>query len=246
MGNRQLVWCFKLKDGLRIAEPNERLSKSYLEQAKSSLLRAEKDLDDNDSLWVTVAIYYAEYYALYSFLQRIGVKCENHACSILAASLILGKEKTNTINEHKGKRIDAQYYMKVDQEIKVRAMLQEAKTFVSDFDEIVSNLSEGDTNLYRHKISEESNTNKNDVAKKMKDKQEIEENIKDEEDSLWEKGAFVQPISPNEIEGKMRTFHKKHNEYMDFNCRKCNTKISTHNKDWHDGMCDDCFNKKYH
>ena len=86
----KLSWCFRLKDGLKIVEPNERLSKSYLEQAKSSLLRAEKDFNDNDFLWATVTIYYAEYYALYSLLQRIGIKCENHACSILTVTLLLG------------------------------------------------------------------------------------------------------------------------------------------------------------
>ena len=150
-----MEWCFKLKDGLRIVEPNERLSKSYLEQAKSSLLRAEKDLNDNDLLWATVTIYYAEYYALYSFLQGIGVKCENHACSILAVSLLLGEEKTAVINKHKGKRIDAQYYMKVDQANKVMVMLQEAKIFVSNFDELISNLSGDDIQLNRDKISEQ-------------------------------------------------------------------------------------------
>jgi uncharacterized protein (UPF0332 family) len=150
--NKKIKWCFKLKDGLRIVEPNERLSKSYLEQAKSSLLRAQKDFDEKDLLWSTVAIYYSEYYALYSFLQRIGVKCENHACSILAVALLLGEEKTKTINEHKDKRIDAQYYMRVDQEPKVRIMLQEAKRFVSEFDEIVSRLSESEIKEYRKKI----------------------------------------------------------------------------------------------
>ncbi|HLD57210.1 MAG TPA: HEPN domain-containing protein [archaeon] len=149
----KLSWCFRLKDGLKIVDPNERLSKSYLEQAKSSLLRAEKDLDDKDFLWATVAIYYAEYYALYSFLQRIGVKCENHACSILATTLLLGEDKTKTINQHKGKRIDAQYYMKVDQENKIREMLQEAKIFVSMFDETVSKLTENEIKIYRENIS---------------------------------------------------------------------------------------------
>ena len=38
----KLDWCFKIKDGIRIVEPNERLSRSYLEQAKFSLLRAKK------------------------------------------------------------------------------------------------------------------------------------------------------------------------------------------------------------
>jgi uncharacterized protein (UPF0332 family) len=153
MGNSRLRWCFKLKDGLRIAEPNERLSRSYLEQAKSSLLRAEKDIKDDDLLWATVAIYYAEYYALYSFLQRIGVKCENHTCSILATGFLLGKDKVKTIDEHKVKRIDAQYYMKVDQESKVESMLNEAKLFISFFDELVSHLSENDIATYRKNIS---------------------------------------------------------------------------------------------
>lgn len=153
MVNKQLNWCFKVKNGLNIIEPNERLSKSYLEQAKSSLLRAEKDLNDKDLLWSTVAIYYAEYYALYSFLQRIGVKCENHTCSILIVGILLGEDKIKTINEHKGKRIDAQYYMKLDQEEKVKAMLQEAKTFVSEFDEVISMLSEEEIKVHRNNIS---------------------------------------------------------------------------------------------
>ena len=86
MENKSVNWCFKIKDGLRITEPNENLSKSYLNEAKSSLERAEKDFNDGDLLWATVVIYYAEYYALYSFLQRIGVKCENHFCSIQAVA----------------------------------------------------------------------------------------------------------------------------------------------------------------
>lgn len=153
MENKKLKWCFKIKDGLKIVESNERLSKSYLEQAKSSLLRANKDFEDKDLLWTTVAVYYAEYYALYSFLQKIGVKCENHSCSILAVGILLGEDKIKTINDHKDKRIDAQYYMKVDQENKIRAMLIEAQKFISDFDELVSNLSEKEIKDYRDKIS---------------------------------------------------------------------------------------------
>jgi len=153
MENKKLSWCFKLKDGIKIVEPNERLSKSYLEQAKSSLLRAEKDLNDNDFLWATVTIYYAEYYALYSFLQRIGIKCENHACSILATGFLLGEDKIRIINQHKDKRIDAQYYIKVDQKSKIRMMLQEAKLFLSEFDNIISNTAEKDIKTYRDLIS---------------------------------------------------------------------------------------------
>jgi uncharacterized protein (UPF0332 family) len=153
MENKKLIWCFRLRDGLRMLEPNEELSKSYLEQAKLSLLRAEKDLNEKDLLWSTVAIYYAEYYALYSFLQKIGIKCENHACSILTVGFLLGEDKIKIINQHRDKRIDAQYYIKIDQENKIKSMLQEARIFVSDFDEIISNLTENEVKSYRKLIS---------------------------------------------------------------------------------------------
>ena len=150
MERDKLKWCFKLKDGLRIVYPNDRLAKSYLEQAKSSLERAEKNLGDNDLLWTTVVIYYAEYYSLYSFLQKIGVKCENHFCSILATTFILGEDKTRIINSHKDKRIDAQYYMKVGKEKEVGHMLQEAKVFVSAFNDLVLNLGQSEIESYRN------------------------------------------------------------------------------------------------
>ncbi|MBI5001978.1 HEPN domain-containing protein [Candidatus Woesearchaeota archaeon] len=152
MENKKLHWCFGLKDGLKIEEPSERLAKSYLEEAKASLKRAEKNFADGDLLWTTVVIYYAEYYALYSFLQRIGIKCENHTCSILATSILLGEDVVNTINTHKNKRIDAQYYMRVDKQEEVATMLRDAKVFVIQFDAQVSGLSENDIGAFRKKI----------------------------------------------------------------------------------------------
>ncbi len=157
MPNKQLDWCFKIKDGLKLVDPNANISKSYLVEAKSSLARAQKDFEDKDLLWATVKIYYAEYYALYSFLQRIGVKCENHACSITVVGILFGKDKIKTINEHKNKRIDAQYYIKIEQEHKVKSMLQEAKLFITTFDELVSNLSEKEIKHYRDTILKEKN-----------------------------------------------------------------------------------------
>tara|TARA_Y100000031_G_C8232873_1_gene391794 strand:- start:922 stop:2181 length:1260 start_codon:yes stop_codon:yes gene_type:complete len=102
----KLKWCFGIKEGLRIVEPNERLTKSYLDEAKSSLERAEKNFKDGDLLWATVVTYYADYYALYSFLQKIGIKCENHSCSINAVKFLLGEDKIKLIDRHKDKRID--------------------------------------------------------------------------------------------------------------------------------------------
>lgn len=64
-----------------------------------------------------------------------------------------------------------------------------------------------------------------------------------EENELWAKGGFAQSMSKEEMEEKTKTIHKKHDEDKNYNCRKCSRKISAHNKDWHDDLCDDCFNK---
>tara|TARA_Y100000310_G_C20612642_1_gene778848 strand:- start:18 stop:506 length:489 start_codon:yes stop_codon:yes gene_type:complete len=148
----KLKWCFGIKEGLRIVEPNERLTKSYLDEAKSSLERAEKNFKDGDLLWATVVTYYADYYALYSFLQKIGIKCENHSCSINAVKFLLGEDKIKLIDRHKDKRIDAQYYIKIDKEREVARSLQEAKIFISEFDELVSNLTEEEIKEYNDKL----------------------------------------------------------------------------------------------
>ncbi len=145
----KLKWCCCLKDGIKIIEPDSELAKTYLAEAKSSLKRAEKDLADKDLLWATVVMYYAEYYALYSFLQRIGIKCENHFCSILAAEKLLGADKTITINEQKDKRIDAQYYMRIGKEEEAKQMFIKAKIFVAQFDNLTSNLTNNEVDEYR-------------------------------------------------------------------------------------------------
>lgn len=68
---------------------------------------------------------------------------------------------------------------------------------------------------------------------------------KEESNNFWSKGSFIQPMSKEEMKEKEKTIHKKHDEDMNYSCKECNKKISAHNKDWHDNMCDDCFNKKY-
>lgn len=72
--------------------------------------------------------------------------------------------------------------------------------------------------------------------------EDIQNNMKN---NLWEEGSFFEPMPKEEADKKMRTFHMKHDEEMNFNCKKCKKKISSHNKDWHEGMCDDCFDETY-
>ena len=66
----------------------------------------------------------------------------------------------------------------------------------------------------------------------------------EEKDDFWEKGGFIQLISKEEFEKKKGTFHKSHDEDMNFKCKKCGKRISAHNKDWHNSLCDECFNNE--
>ncbi|MBI4919246.1 hypothetical protein HY837_04900 [archaeon] len=68
----------------------------------------------------------------------------------------------------------------------------------------------------------------------------------DLEQDLWEEGSFMETLGTEDIKTKLRTFHMKHDEEMNYNCKKCNRKISAHNKDWHAELCDQCFNEKFH
>jgi len=65
-----------------------------------------------------------------------------------------------------------------------------------------------------------------------------------EEDDLWEDEAFTETISVKDMNDKIRTITMDHDTEMNFNCSVCNTKISAHNKEWHAGMCDTCFDRK--
>ncbi|MBU1198660.1 MAG: HEPN domain-containing protein [Nanoarchaeota archaeon] len=192
MQDKKLSWCFGIKDGLRIVEPNKRLSDLYLKEAKSSLKRAEKDFEDNDLLWSTVVIYYADYYALYSFLQKIGVNCEIHSCSISAVGFLLGDDKINVVNQHKEKRIDAQYYIKIGKEAQVKQILKEAKLFVSLFDEIVSNITNNEIEKYRSELKK--------IALKKKFK-ELSEEI--------QKKFRKHKISKNDLDQAIKNARKK-------------------------------------
>ncbi len=69
---------------------------------------------------------------------------------------------------------------------------------------------------------------------------------KQKEDNLWKEGSFTETMSSKELEKKMKTFHQKHDEDVNYDCKECGKKISAHQRDWHDNMCENCFDKKYY
>ena len=68
--------------------------------------------------------------------------------------------------------------------------------------------------------------------------------VDDEAPSFWSEGTFIQTTGPPTKE-KTRTINMRNDEEMNFQCSKCKAKISAHNRDWHNEMCDPCFNKEF-
>ncbi len=108
----KIRWCLGIKNGIEIIDPNENLGKVYILKAENAL-EAAKSLKNNRD-WEISSCYYCMYFALYSILIRIGVKCENHSCTIEFMNILLkeffSKDDVKLLENSMKARIDAQYY----------------------------------------------------------------------------------------------------------------------------------------
>jgi len=108
----KIDWCLKQKNGIELVEPNEDLSKAYLKKVEDSL-RASVALKGNRD-WEISSAYYAQYFALYAILMKIGIKCEIHSCTITFMKKYLHgyftQEEMEFISKSQKARNDMQYY----------------------------------------------------------------------------------------------------------------------------------------
>lgn len=113
----KISWCKKQKEGIKMQEPNENLSGEYFANAEESIrvLRSIKSTQSN--MWLATTKYYMEYFAIYSLLMKIGIKCEIHDCVIALAKFLEDEEilengVSKRLKQDKELRIDNQYYLK--------------------------------------------------------------------------------------------------------------------------------------
>ncbi|MFH1359243.1 MAG: hypothetical protein ABIH37_05115 [archaeon] len=116
MDVKKLRWCCKQSSGLKIEEPNDNLAKEYLESAEETL-SVLNNIKSKSNMWLATTKYYSEYFAIYALLQKIGIKCEIHDCTIEVAKLLeenkmIPKGYSIKLEDDKDLRIDNQYYLK--------------------------------------------------------------------------------------------------------------------------------------
>ncbi len=147
-------WCLGIKNGLEIREPNANLTEAYIQKAESALesMRLVKKQD-----WVIATAYYSMYFSIYAILIKIGIKCENHACTIECIKEILKKEYNEEEIEFLEKsmqaRIDKQYY--TDREVadeQSNEMMRRAPEFLIKSKEIIARLTEKEIKRIRQEI----------------------------------------------------------------------------------------------
>ena len=76
-----LKWCCRQKEGLKLIEPNDNLSLSYIKMAENAFGTMNRERMYNLTFAIS-ACYYSMYYSLYSVFMKIGVKCEIHSCTL--------------------------------------------------------------------------------------------------------------------------------------------------------------------
>jgi len=135
-----IKWCAKLKNGIKLIEPNQNVAESYFLKADNAISNA---ITSKTEEWKAISAYYACYDAIYAMLQKVGIKCENHECSIaLMEFLGFSSEEINFIKDLRDNRESAQYYVnkpfKVEDLNKVKDFVLKCREmfYKSDFNKI--------------------------------------------------------------------------------------------------------------
>lgn len=142
----KIKWCKKQAKGIILIEPNENISKSYIEKADESLEMIEKATQS----WKVICSYYACYDSLYALYIKAGIKCEIHECSLELMKLFnFEKKYIEFMKQLKEDRINVQYY--VNQKFTVPD-IKIVKSFILKIKEKIFNLNQTEINRIKEEI----------------------------------------------------------------------------------------------
>ena len=147
----KIEWCLSQNHGIELIESNRNVSELYMIKSFDSL-KALHQVDVKS--WKITTAYYAMYFALYSIMMRIGVKCEIHDCSLEFMNVFLtdmfNDDDFNLISMARDARLDLQYY--VDKTIsseRYDMIISHAEDFIYKCRKILSSLQEKEILMIR-------------------------------------------------------------------------------------------------
>ncbi len=112
----KMRWCKAKRNGIELIEPNDNLSKEYIDNAEETLLIL-KAIKGKSNMWIATTKYYFEYFTVYSVLMKLGIKSEIHECTISLCGFlenegVFKKGVFARLTKDKVLRIKNQYYLK--------------------------------------------------------------------------------------------------------------------------------------
>jgi len=150
----KINWCIKQKDGISLVEPNSNLAGAYIKKAEDSLLSISINQVKE---WKIATAYYTSYFSVYAIMQKIGIKCEIHTCTIEFVKLFLKEfftdEEIEFLEDSFIARRDSQYY--IDREVsdeKYKLMLEKTPLFFVKCKSLLSKINENKINEIRDKL----------------------------------------------------------------------------------------------
>ena len=144
----------KKEKKLELVEPSENVNESYVLKSESNLI-SSKILLENNKLEEAIALtYYSMYHMLNALLFRIGIKCENHAASIILLKELFNINNSD-ISNAKTERIDKQYYTEfhIAKQDVIEA-IKNAELFNSRILDFISKINNKEIEEYRKKFKE--------------------------------------------------------------------------------------------
>jgi len=124
-------------------KPSENLVRAYLQKSRNAIMSMEVNAEASIIDWAVSASYYAKYFAVYSLLAKIGVKCEIHDCTIALFEYLfrdtVPRQLIRELRRSKENRVEAQYYPLVE-EVHLEQMMSRTKSFVLDIGETMDGL----------------------------------------------------------------------------------------------------------
>ncbi len=151
-----LKWCCKQKDGIRLIEPSDNLSLSYVKMAENALGTMNREREYNLTFAIS-ACYYSMYYSLYAVLMKLGVKCEIHSCTLEFMKKLLvnfyEKEGMKVVSKAFDLRNIAQYY--VDKVIDTKDadfIMIKAPLFFNTSKDVLAKINENDIKRARESL----------------------------------------------------------------------------------------------
>jgi uncharacterized protein (UPF0332 family) len=149
------------KEGkLELANPSGEICMSYLEKAENCLKSARLLLGNKLYENSVSMSYYAMYNSLTALLFKAGIKCENHAGSIVLLKKLFGEASLfKIISFAKEERIDKQYYISSKEDFKLAEesaedMLKKAEIFLVDMKLVISRINNEVIESARKKFNE--------------------------------------------------------------------------------------------